>query len=574
MTALLIELLVKSALIAGAGLFAAALLGFRPAADRANLLRATVILLIAMPVVALAGPEITVWMDQASPAALPQPTAIAGAIGPVAGVVVEGSVPIPTGAILAVLYSLGSLFSIGRFAVGVWTLARWTRNGRPVTDSAWTAPLVRLSHGVGTPRLLATAQTPAPLSWGLPPGVILIGPALVARPQDAEAVLAHEIAHVRRRDWLFLALSRLALALFWFNPLVWLLHRTLIARSEEAADAVAVSAVAPDAYARTLVGMAAQLTPRAATGMTGHARSLSQRINAIMKTRRPLPARPLTIALAVGALVAVATPLAAVELAARTRDEASVPVAVASAAPAVSLASQSDSAASGDRDTHVTVVNDGTTHRYVIKDGQAYSIQADGSRRPLTDEERREVENARAEAGRAAAAAREVASEVRANAQVQVEHARAAAVHARAMGEHARAQARVHSAMATRAHAVDHAAISAHVARAHAAAQEAGAHAARAHVDHGRIQAQVARQMAQARVQMAAGADQMVRGAQQMRETAIKLRDPAYRAEQIEEARQRGETVTDQQLLDAIPGMLSGADEMEAGARTMRAQGD
>ena len=47
---------------------------------------------------------------------------------------------------------------------------------------------------------------------------------------------------MRRKDWVFLILSRLALARFWFNPLVWRLHGELAARSEEAADADALIA--------------------------------------------------------------------------------------------------------------------------------------------------------------------------------------------------------------------------------------------------------------------------------------------------------------------------------------------
>lgn len=96
------------------------------------------------------------------------------------------------------------------------------------------------------------------MSWGLPPGVVLIGDAQLARPECASAVMAHELAHIRRRDWLFLLLSRSALALFWFNPMVWWLHAELAARTEDAADAEALKVLDPGAYARTLIGLAAE----------------------------------------------------------------------------------------------------------------------------------------------------------------------------------------------------------------------------------------------------------------------------------------------------------------------------
>src|SRR5690606_7323440 len=107
-------------------------------------------------------------------------------------------------------WAVGAALVLGRFAVGVWTLRRWTRAARPATAEAWTRALRRLA-GPRSPRLLVSPHAPGPLSWGLPPGVVLISPDCQARPDTATAVLAHELAHLRNRDWLFLSLSRLAL---------------------------------------------------------------------------------------------------------------------------------------------------------------------------------------------------------------------------------------------------------------------------------------------------------------------------------------------------------------------------
>ena len=62
---------------------------------------------------------------------------------------------------------------------------------------------------------------------------------------------------------------------------------------------------------------------------------------------------------------------------------------------------------------------------------------------------------------------------------------------------------------------------------------------------------------------MAQGAVQMRKGAQDMRDEAIRLRDPAYRARQIEENRQRGHVVTDEQLRDLSQNLPAKADELE-----------
>src|SRR5690606_12941470 len=155
---------------------------------------------------------------------------------------------------------------------------------RPATAEAWTRALRRLA-GPRSPRLLVSPHAPGPLSWGLPPGVVLISPDCQARPDTATAVLAHELAHLRNRDWLFLSLSRLALGLFWFNPLVWRLHRELVARTEEAADAAALAEVAPEIYARTLVSLPADADSPAAPALARPAHRLSRRLSCTKKTR-------------------------------------------------------------------------------------------------------------------------------------------------------------------------------------------------------------------------------------------------------------------------------------------------
>ena len=73
---------------------------------------------------------------------------------------------------------------------------------------------------------------------------------------------------------------------------------------------------------------------------------------------------------------------------------------------------------------------------------------------------------------------------------------------------------------------------------------------------------------------MEEGARGMERGARQLDEEAEKLRSPQYRAEQIARSAREGRTVTDQQLVDAIPKMHKGADKMRAAAARMRSEGE
>ncbi|HEY1073955.1 M56 family metallopeptidase, partial [Brevundimonas sp.] len=313
--ALFLSLLVKSSLVAAAGLIVARLAA-RRAADRVDILRATVCLLLALPVLAAVLPAVELALLPAASVeavSAPMTPLWSGEVGPVAGVAVSASLPWPSLATMAVgLWLLGAALVVGRLLLGLNTLSRWTEQGRAVKCPAWRSPLEPLAPAA-RPRLVSSERVSSPLSWGLAPGVIVLDPSSLAEPKAASAVLAHELAHLRRKDWVFLILSRLALALFWFNPLVWRLSVVLAEASEEAADAEAVRTVDRRDYARVLVRLAVHSSSFPATAMAADPHTLEKRIACIM-TNTSARRRPLAVALTVAALAVVATPLAALEL--------------------------------------------------------------------------------------------------------------------------------------------------------------------------------------------------------------------------------------------------------------------
>ena len=86
--------------------------------------------------------------------------------------------------------------------------------------------------------LKASASLLEPGLVGILKPVILFPAGLLGRLSDAEvrAILAHEAAHLRRRDNLTAAIHMMVEALFWFHPLVWLIGARLIAERERACD--------------------------------------------------------------------------------------------------------------------------------------------------------------------------------------------------------------------------------------------------------------------------------------------------------------------------------------------------
>lgn len=111
-------------------------------------------------------------------------------------------------------------------------------------------------------------------------------------PMEAEAwtdrrvtsTLAHEMAHLERRDPLARLLASVIRAVFWFHPLVWLAHRQLILAQEEACDVKALErGIAPADYAEDLLKLAAinHQVPRGSLAMAGRS-ELGKRVERVL----------------------------------------------------------------------------------------------------------------------------------------------------------------------------------------------------------------------------------------------------------------------------------------------------
>ena len=155
------------------------------------------------------------------------------------------------------------------------------------------------------------------MTWGVFHPVILMPSESVEWPAlRLRAALLHEMAHVARRDWLTLAISEVALALYWFHPLAWWAAARLRREREHACDDRVLSAgvIASD-YAGDLIAIARSLdtAPKVASAMA-RASNLEWRLRAILdpKIRRQPVTLPVA-AIMVTALLAL-LPLASLRL--------------------------------------------------------------------------------------------------------------------------------------------------------------------------------------------------------------------------------------------------------------------
>lgn len=211
------------------------------------------------------------------------------------------------------LWALGVGVGGGRLGLAAWCLHRWRRRAAPVGDAVarrWTALAARM--GVRrAPQFGISIDVDSPLVVGvlrpmvLVPATLLLGRAPAFDPAQLEALIAHELAHLRRGDpWANAAQVVIELLQF-HNPFVWWLAAAARSTREHACDDLAVSATEdPMLVARALVALAdVAHTPPQVPALAATGSPLRKRVERLVAARPA--ARPFTaglVVLLVGAL--------------------------------------------------------------------------------------------------------------------------------------------------------------------------------------------------------------------------------------------------------------------------------
>src|SRR5205807_6808311 len=205
--------------------------------------------------------------------------------------------PLSAGDWMLLLWIAGAGFATLKI-VREWRASRQlAADALPLADEGLLEQYTRLCHRFGLrrcPRLLLCGAAGSPVLTGTRAPAIVLPPALVSSCSGEEigAILAHELAHVKRHDLLWSWLPALAQAVFFFHPLVWLAQREWRLAQEIACDelAVQVAQLPPLEYGQVILKVAARrrLQPYgepAALGAAGSYQSLSRRLTALCHLR-------------------------------------------------------------------------------------------------------------------------------------------------------------------------------------------------------------------------------------------------------------------------------------------------
>ena len=189
-------------------------------------------------------------------------------------------------ALLPVVWAAGALLTGGAM---LWANLRFSLRLRrercllDITPERTGGLPVYLCHDLASPCL-----------HGLVHPAIYLNPEALKSPERLEFVLAHEKAHHRHEDHLWGALRCFVLAAYWFDPLVWWAAAVSKRDCELACDEAVTASMEEDRrrdYGRCLVELIPRRAPGtallAATSMSGTARSMRQRLKAIVTAKKP-----------------------------------------------------------------------------------------------------------------------------------------------------------------------------------------------------------------------------------------------------------------------------------------------
>lgn len=299
----ILDATLKVSLVLIAGLTIAAALRTRSAALRHWVLTVTILAAISVPVLELIVPA---WnLKTPVPAAIPRAgdsSAVPLGAGPEMpefseAIAVAGRAqpaPRTSQLLLTWVWLAGAAASLLVLLAGLTRLGWIASRAERVRHATWLriADEIGRDYAISRPITLLVSSHPSLLvTWGLlQPKVLIPRAALNWDVDRIRVVLSHELAHIRRGDWIAQIAGEVLRAAYWFNPVLWIACARLRFESEQACDDEVLSGGidGPD-YATHLLELAralkADAAPRLPAPAVARSSSLERRIRAMLDAR-------------------------------------------------------------------------------------------------------------------------------------------------------------------------------------------------------------------------------------------------------------------------------------------------
>jgi beta-lactamase regulating signal transducer with metallopeptidase domain len=172
------------------------------------------------------------------------------------------------------ILTFATMISLARVVWGMWGVAHLHRASRMIADDRLAAEVQDLANRLGMCRRPVVRESNLLMCAAVigmwRPAVLLPGAWRRWPTAELRAVIAHELAHIRRRDLLVRSVAALTVAVQCVHPLVYWLRRRLVLAQEMAADELAASALGSRAeYLHSLTSLALRHDSRPIDGSVG-----------------------------------------------------------------------------------------------------------------------------------------------------------------------------------------------------------------------------------------------------------------------------------------------------------------
>jgi beta-lactamase regulating signal transducer with metallopeptidase domain len=192
------------------------------------------------------------------------------------------------------IWFFGWMFLSIRILLGLFGTFRLTREGKDIQDSLWKRLLQRFLATVFLRKkinLLSHDKTMVPLTWGIFKPVVMMPEESKSWSENQRSTaLYHELSHIKRGDYLVMILARISRAIYWFNPLSWIVLRMIKKEQEKACDELVLKAgIKPSTYAENLLyirnSISGHWNPPATVLGVMNKSHLNDRLTTILKQR-------------------------------------------------------------------------------------------------------------------------------------------------------------------------------------------------------------------------------------------------------------------------------------------------
>lgn len=195
--------------------------------------------------------------------------------------------------LLVMVWFCGTALLMVRLVGGWIFVQRLTRKNVSPVAEVWQTCLNQLGKQLGitkSVRLIESAEIAVPMTIGWLKPLVLVPIGLLAglSPRQVEAVLAHELAHIRRYDYLVNLIQSAVEILLFFHPAIWWLSARVREEREHCCDDVAIQLCGERAsLAQALVHIeerrqAVLVTPALAMAFGARKQSFVQRVKRVI----------------------------------------------------------------------------------------------------------------------------------------------------------------------------------------------------------------------------------------------------------------------------------------------------